>query len=265
MIILFETYAGLCNQMFDILSAVFLMKDSDFQYSFRSASFRRPNLLHFYNVPFLKLFSEEPYLREKNYIPYLSIINKINRRNTFNFDGKRAIHIWKPHNFKKDIHELSKKYEYIVIRQLWPLHLSSFKNIDILEWVKPNQELLDTYHRIKEKIEIPKEYIFLHYRYEKDFIKFFQIKVPDINGILEKINLKKKPIYIASTNLDQLLENKESSIFYKNEHELKKFNFEEKAMIDFLFGIDSQEIYGNRKSSFSNVLNDIKGTNTYYS
>ena len=36
-------------------------------------------------------------------------------------------------------------------------------------------------------------------------------------------------------------------------------------MIDFLFGLDSHEIYGNRKSSFSNVLNDIKGTNNYYS
>ena len=265
MIILFETYAGLCNQMFDILSAVFFMKDSDFQYSFRSASFRRSNLVHFYNVPFFKLFSEEPFLSEKNYIPYFSIVDKVNRINTFNFDGKRAISIWKPENFKKDIFELSKKYKYIVIKQLWPLHLASFKNSDILEWVKPNKELLDTYDRIKEKIQIPKEYIFLHYRYERDFIKFFQIKIPNINDILKKINSKKKPIYIASTNIDQLLEKKEYYIFYKNENELIKFNFEEKAMIDFLFGLDSHEIYGNRKSSFSNVLNDIKGTNNYYS
>lgn len=265
MIILFETYAGLCNQMFDILSGVYFMKDSKYQYSFRCASFRMKNLVRFYNVPFLSLFSEEPFLSEENYISYSLLREKINRRNTFNFDGKRAIQLWKPETFKKELNELSKKYEFIVIKQFWPLHLVSFQNSDILRWVKPNRKLLETYFILRNKLQIPNEYIFLHYRYERDFIKFFEVIVPNLNDLIKKINPDKKPIYIASTNIDELLEKKEDYIFYKNEKELSTLNFEEKAMIDFLFGLDSSIIYGNQKSSFSNVLNDIKGTNNYYS
>lgn len=264
MIILFETYAGLCNQMFDILSGVYFTREFDFQYSFRSVSFRKPNMVRFYNVPFTKLFSEEPFLEEKNYIPYSSIRDDINRRNTFNFDGRRVIQLWNSKNFLNEIQKLSKKYKYIIIKQIWPLGLVSFKNTDIIKWIKPSPPLLETYYKIRKELNIPNDYLFLHYRYERDFIKFFQVKIPNLNNLLLEINPHKKPIYIASTNINQLLDKKENHIFYKNEEKLKTFNFEEKAMIDFLFGLDSYEIHGHKNSSFSNVLNNIKDTNNYY-
>ena len=119
--------------------------------------------------------------------------------------------------------------------------------------------------KIRKELNIPDKYIFLHYRYERDFIKFFQVKIPNLNKIIKEINSNNKPIYIASTNINQLLDKKEDYIYYKNEEKLKTLNFEEKAMIDFLFGLDSYEIQGHKKSSFSNVLNNIKGTNNYYS
>lgn len=265
MIILFETYAGLCNQMFDIISGVYFTREFDFQYSFRSASFRQPNLVRFYNVPFFRIFSEEPFLKEKNYIPYSSIREEINRQNTFNFDGKRTIQLWNSKNFLNEIQKLSKKYKFIIIKQFWPLGLVSFKNTDILNWIKPSPSLLETYYKIRKELNIPDKYIFLHYRYERDFIKFFQVKIPNLNKIIKEINSDNKPIYIASTNINQLLDKKEDYIYYKNEEKLKTLNFEEKAMIDFLFGLDSYEIQGHKKSSFSNVLNNIKGTNNYYS
>ena len=73
MIILFDTYAGLCNQMYDIISAIKFMKEYRIPICFRYASFRKSNLVQFYPVPFQNLFSEEPFLNETYYIPYHSI------------------------------------------------------------------------------------------------------------------------------------------------------------------------------------------------
>jgi hypothetical protein len=42
------------------------------------------------------------------------------------------------------------------------------------------------------------------------------------------------------------------------------YNYEEKAFIDYMIGLNSSEIYGHSKSSFSYMLNGIKGTNNYY-
>ena len=132
-----------------------------------------------------------------------------------------------------------------------------------MDWIKPNKKLYHSYRNITEKLQLPNDYLFLHYRYEYDFIRFFKINVLPLKEILKEINKEKEPIYIASTKIKELLEKEESNIYYKEER--KEFNFEENAMIDFLFGLYSKKVVGHSKSSFSHVLNDIKGTNNYYS
>ena len=267
MIIIFDTYAGLCNQMYDILSGIKLMQEYHIPISFRYASFRRPNLIHFYPIPFQKLFSDKPFLKEQNYIPFSSIQDDINRENTFNWEGKRCIELWgnkvktRPNNFLLILKKIKKKY--ILLKQIWSLELFPFHNKELIDWIKPNERLYQYYINESKKLILPNDYLFCHYRYEHDFIRFFQLKVIPLQDILDKINKEKEPIYIASTKMEQVLEKKESNIYYKRER--KELNFEENAMIDFLFGIYSKKVYGHYKSSFSRVLNDIKGTNNYYS
>ena len=266
MIIIFDTYAGLCNQMYDILSGIKLMQEYNIPISFLYASFRRPNLVHFYPVPFQTLFSEEPFLKESNYIPFSSIRCNLTRENTFNWQGKRCIELWrrshklKPNEFLSSLKKYRKKY--ILLKQFWSLELFPFQNKELNHWIKPNEKLYQLYRNSTEKLEIPNDYLFLHYRHEHDFIRFFQVKVPPLQDILDKIKKEKEPIYIASTKIKELLEKEESNIYYKEER--KELNFEENAMIDFLFGIYSKRVYGHSKSSFSHVLNDIKGTKNFY-
>lgn len=265
MIIIFDTYAGLCNQMYDIISGIKLMEKYHIPISFRYASFRRPNLVHFYPVPFQNLFSEEPFLKEPNYIPFSSIQKDLSQENTFNWEGKRCIQLWgdkvNPNEFLSNLKKIKKKY--ILLKQFWSLELFPFQNQELMNWIKPNERLYQSYLDLSKKFILPKDYLFCHYRYEHDFIRFFRVKVPSLQDILDKINKEKEPIYIASTKIEELLERKESNIYYKKEE--KELNFEENAMIDFLFGIYSKKVYGHYKSSFSRVLNDIKGTNNYYS
>ena len=45
---------------------------------------------------------------------------------------------------------------------------------------------------------------------------------------------------------------------------LLDLNFEQRAFIDYMFGLNSVECYGNNKSSFSIMINVIKKTNNYY-
>ena len=263
MIIVFDTYAGLCNQMFDIISAIKLMKEYSIPISFRYASFREKNLIRFYPVPFQKLFNEQPFLKEKNYVPFHSIEKDIKKDNTYNWNGKRCIEIWgrKPEFFSSILKKIPKKY--IILKQIWSLELFSFENKELIDWIQPNEKLYETYRKIFYTIKIPKDYIFCHYRYEQDFIRFFKIKIIPLQDVLNNINKNNEPIYIASTNIHQLLNKYKSNIFFKKE--LKEMNFEENAMIDFLFGLSAKRVFGNYKSSFSRVLNDIKETNNYYS
>ena len=45
---------------------------------------------------------------------------------------------------------------------------------------------------------------------------------------------------------------------------LSDLNFEQRAFIDYMFGLNSVECFGHRKSSFSIMINHIKQTNNYY-
>jgi hypothetical protein len=78
-------------------------------------------------------------------------------------------------------------------------------------------------------------------------------------------NLK---IYIATSNIRELINLNDSElrniIISKNENKLLDYNFEEKAFIDYMFGLNSTEVFGHSKSSFSHMLNSFKNTSNYY-
>jgi hypothetical protein len=78
-------------------------------------------------------------------------------------------------------------------------------------------------------------------------------------------NLK---IYLSTSNVTKILDVRNKHIadlvLYKPEEDLKEYNYEELAFVDYMFGLHSQEIFGHSLSSFSNALNRIKSTENYY-
>jgi hypothetical protein len=45
---------------------------------------------------------------------------------------------------------------------------------------------------------------------------------------------------------------------------LLDLNFEQRAFIDYMFGLNSVECFGHSNSSFSVMINNLKNTNNYY-
>ena len=52
MILIFDTYSGLCNQMYDIFSAINFCHIHNIYFTFRYANFRNNNLVTWTNVDF---------------------------------------------------------------------------------------------------------------------------------------------------------------------------------------------------------------------
>jgi len=54
-------------------------------------------------------------------------------------------------------------------------------------------------------------------------------------------------------------------VFKEEDHELiENLNFEERAFVDYLFGLHSIEVCGHSNSSFSHMLNNSKLSCNYY-
>jgi hypothetical protein len=132
---------------------------------------------------------------------------------------------------------------------------------------------MELYHRIKnELLQQTEQYNCIHYRYERDFTNYFKVSVENLKDILSRIKPTfKRPelrIYIATSNLKEVIDlhNPEINqiIFTKNVDLLTEYNFEELAFVDYMFGIHANEVVGHNKSSFSHMLNNIKGTRKYY-
>lgn len=136
----------------------------------------------------------------------------------------------------------------------------------------PSDKIINIFYQLKEKLLKNENYNFIHYRYEKDFIDFFKIKnVEPLSNILKRIKFKNDylKIYLSTTNAYNIINKNDIhdyKLIFKNDDDelLKDLNFEEKAFIDYLFGLHSTEIYGNSKSSFSRLLNNYKQTSNYY-
>jgi len=273
MILIFDTYGGLCNQFYDINCGINFCLINNIKFSFRYCSFRNDNLVSWRNEPFEKLFCTNFLNKYQTlYIPIGETL--LTKDNTYNYE--KTVNSNKIINDQDDILTklLSFNKEYVILRQFCSTY--KFKKIidNVNNNILPCKKLLDKYVEIKKNL-LPEGdiYNFIHYRYEHDFIRHFKLdKMETLRDLIERLKTKfKNPslkIYIATTNIDTLIDlndtNIKNIILTKNEDELNDYNFEEKAFIDYMIGKNSAEMFGNKLSSFSLMLNQLKKTNNYH-
>jgi hypothetical protein len=271
MIIIFDTFGGLCNQIYDINSGINFCIINNIKFTFRCCSFRDKNL-GFFNKSFNELFDISAIIEKyKHLYVDISTINLTNQ-NTYNLHGLYAINLFTD-NFFKEIIDLSDKFEFILLKQFWSVYKFR-KIIDNLNFqIQPNEKILNLYNTIKNKVlKNDEQYNFIHYRYEADFVNYFKVDIKDLKTIIFESKPKfKNPnlkIYIACSNIKTVLDLNDNTvkdvIIYKNEDDVCEYNFEELAFVDFLFGLNSTEVFGHDKSSFSGMLNNYKNTHNFY-
>lgn len=270
MIIVFDTFSGLCNQFMDINTGINFCIINNIKFTFRYCNLRNKNLISWYNEKFNKLFDTKFIEEYKDlYIDFDTI--KLTEENTFNFKGNTCVNLF-TNNFINEINEIDK--EHIVLKQIWPIFYNNFKIINHLtEKIKPSNRIMDLYNNIKNKLLLNnEEYNFIHYRYEIDFTNHFKINIESLKNIVfdckKKFKNPELKIYIATSNFKRIVDLNDTElcniIFTKNEDELLEYNFEELAFVDYMFGLNSNEVFGHSKSSFSHTLNSLKGTQNYY-
>jgi len=267
MILVIDTFGGLCNQMMDIKSIVSFVDKYNFNFSFRFANFRNFDLLSWYNVNFNELFDDNFLIDNINYIKFDEISEKINNINTFNFESRCVTNFFNKTtntDLSNQIKEINK--DYIIIKQFWCLFdwSDNIKNINIL----PNKKIKDIYDKYINLTFQNNKYNFIHFRFENDFKNYFNLSDDDLNLelVYNKISFKNNyPIYLATYY--NLLSTKNKEICKKNNFinkyefinsEYESINYEECAFIDYLIGLNAEEVYGHNKSSFSTTLNTIK-------
>jgi hypothetical protein len=273
MIVVIDTFSGLCNQFYDIHSAVNFCMINNIKFTFRFCSFREDNLTTWHNEKFEKLF-DMSFLENINkdlFVEYETL--NITEENTYNYHGDCALNLFSG-NFLNEILNIDK--EFVVLKQFWWVYTTNNGKIehDLFRYLLPSKRLMDVYNIIKTKMGINNEqYNFLHYRYESDFVNHFKIyDMKDLKTTILTLKSKfKNPnlkMYIATTNIRNLIDTNDNEIcdiiITKNEDEIKELNFEEKAFIDYMFGLNSSEIFGHSKSSFSHTLNNLKNTSNFY-
>lgn len=272
MILIFDTGGGLCNQINDIIYGLQFCLNNQIKFTFRNCRYRNDNLSTFYDVSFNKLFSYESFKECNLFIEYDSIKNNINVNSTYNLiTNKIAAFL-----FNRDLDILTQlleiKQEYILIKQFWGISRNILlSNTKLLDCILPANHIVDLFKSIRIKLFPNNEpYMFIHYRYENDFTTHFKITIPKLDDILLLLKDKlhdTKYIYIATSNLHLLIDRDNKRYTYiksKDDTELSHLNYEERAYIDYLFGIESVKVYGHSKSSFSQNLNRIKHTHNYY-
>lgn len=274
MFLVFDCFSGLCNQFYDIQCAVNFCLHYKIPFTFRNACFRGMNLEKFETTAFENLFDIEYFKQFDLYIPFSC--TSFSDEDIYNVKGAvlcKDIFI-KESPGCEEIYETLKqiKKPCIVLKQFWYTYRFEHQYILVYPHLKPCQHLLNIFHQIKsEIIEEGQEYNFLHYRHEVDFLNHFKItNLEDINELLKKALFQNNELktFVATTNLKNLIYDKtlyEKIIFKKEEHDLIiPLNFEERAFIDYLFGLESKEVYGHSNSSFSHMLNNSKQTSNYY-
>ena len=279
MILLFDTSCGLCNQLLDIQCAIHFCVKHNIEFSFRYCSFRnKDDLRLFFNKPFHKLFDDKLFYHFKNYKNINKINSNINKNNTYNLiNPKRSVELFSNENeLLEFINE--NKYEFIILPQFFSICNFNDHQKKYYHKIKPNKFLFSIFMNLKNSL-LPKKYNYIHYRYENDFTEYFNLNYTiSIDSLLNRLNFKNKnlKIYIACSNLKELSKSiylsndiySYKNIIFKDDrfekYNINYLNFEEKAFIDLLIGVNSNEIYGHSKSSFSSMLNLFKSTSNYY-
>lgn len=272
MIVIINSWGGLCNQICDLYYSINYFISNNINYTIKNCTFRdENNLENFYFQKYDKLFNINIVNFAKNYIKYDKIKNNVNENNTIYLSSKELS--------EEKLIEFNYKYKnenkYIFIYNFYRLNVEIkriFIKFDHL--INPNDKILNIYQFIKRNL-LPEKYNFIHLRIEKDFEGIFgKENIFNLKCILNKIKFKNDyQIYLAcpdinkilNTNVNKNLDFKKKKFIYKDDI-IKNINlnFEEKAFIDLLIGKYSQEFYGNNKSSFSLVLSIIKNSNNFY-
>jgi hypothetical protein len=191
--------------------------------------------------------------------------------NTFNIQGKVAIQLFNS-NYIEQFKEIQKKY--IVLNQFWSIHLFS----NIVENIYPNiipcKKLTEIYEKIKTELFPGNEpYNAIHYRHEHDFKNHFHLQIQSLESILVETKKKfKQPdlkIYIATSDYEKIVSGIidpeiRNSIVSKNINNYPKLNFEEWAFVDYMIVLHSCDFFGHHNSSFSAILNQMKGSPQNY-
>lgn len=269
MILIFDTYGGLCNQMYDIHCSINFCIIHQIYFTFRYSSFRNEgNLSQWHNVMFSELF-DDSFIETPFYVQFTTLV--IDEDNCHHYENNiRAIE-WldKERVLLPQLYRIEKKY--IILKQFWAIYSKFQTEINFYEKITPCLKLFKLFKNIKQNL--PKKYNYIHYRYEDDFIEHFQItNHPKLCDLIRNIPFCKKKLktYVACYNITNLPRkyidkpiHEYKRVLYKKDNYID-LNFEEQAFIDFLIGKEANEIYGHSKSSFSWLLNSSKQTNNYY-
>lgn len=263
MVIIIDTYGGLCNQMYDIQCCINFCIINNFHFAFRYCSFRHPNLASWYNRNFNELFDTTAFQRYENYIEFENL--QLTPDNTYNLEGVLSNRLFSD-NYLSEIKNINKIY--IVLKQFWAIYKFCKIVDNIYPRILPSSRLMIIYNKVKDNLDLTNEkYNFIHYRYEPDFTNHFKIEVDSLENIIIKINTQfKNPnlkLFIGSSKTEVRLDNL-NICFKKCDESLKDYNFEELAFIDFMIGLNSNEVFGHKNSSFSGLLNNLKQTQNYY-
>jgi hypothetical protein len=271
MILIFDIYGGLCNQFLDIHYCINFCLNYNIYFTFRYCAFRNDDLISWTDTPFEELFDLGFLNKYELYINYYSIKDKLTTENCYNLNDKIFAYATKfnttNNNAFEQLIDLNK--DYVVLKQFGGLNHRYYmcKDRDIVRQLQPSRDIMNKYIEIKNKIIGDEPYNFIHYRYEKDFTDAYKINnIQSLDSLVENIKFKNNnlKIFIAcSGDINKLIDlNKYTNLIYKNDD--VNLNFEQKAFIDYMFGLNSVECYGNRQSSFSATLNNMKHTNNYY-
>lgn len=269
MILIFDTYGGLCNQMYDIQSGINYCLIYNIKFSFRNASLReKHDLTKWYNIPFNSLFNDT-FIETPLYIPIEQITLNVNNTHMFDSNLRSIEWIDKERALLPQLYRINKTH--IILKQFWSICPSLNEVINCYEIVKPCKKIRHLFREIKETL--PENYNYIHYRYEDDFIEHFQIKNhPKLCDLIKNISFANNElkIYIAAyqiTNIKKEFLSRPitsfNNVIYKK-NEFSRLNFEELAFIDFMIGKNAKQIYGHKNSSFSVLLNAAHNSNNYY-
>jgi hypothetical protein len=267
MILVFISYGGLCNQFYDIICGINFCINNNIQFTFKYCRFRNKDLVTWYSVDFDKLFDITNIINNYRHLYIEQCEIELNNDNSYNLNEIVSHKIF-TNNYVQEFNNIDKKY--IILPFFHVIHNFQNITIDIRKHILPSSRLMNIYRNIKYNLfENNEQYNFIHYRYESDFIRHFNITIDSFQDIYLRVkNIFKNPslkIYIACSNSKNIIANiNDGKLITKNEENLSEYNFEELAFIDYMFGIESNEVYGHNKSSFSCMLNGIKNTKNYY-
>jgi hypothetical protein len=271
MIIVFDTWGGLCNQFYDINCGINFCIVNNFKFTFRNCGFRNKNLVSWTDEPFDKLFDISSIIERYKHLYINPNGLELTDDNTYNINGYLANRVFS-NNYIEELEKITKKY--VILKQFWALNaFSCIVDPNIYQEIKTSSKIISLYNRLKyQLVKSNEKYNFIHYRYEADFTQHFKLTVRSLKDIILELkpNFKNPElkIYIATSSIRSVInlddDDVKEIIFTKNEDDLKDYNFEELAFVDYMFGLDSNEVYGHHNSSFSVMLNALKGTHNFY-